>query len=139
MDRPPQPSPLSAALGRVGDRWKLLVIDVLLDGPGRFSDLERAIPDISTNILSARLRELEQDGLVVADAYSDRPRRHEYSLTATGKELAGALQLLADWGARHGEGLATNRHDLCGTPLEVRWYCPTCGAITDRTEPVWFA
>ncbi len=132
-------TPLAAALAQVGDRWKLLVVDALLSGPGRFSDLEQAIDGISTNILSSRLRELEQQGLVVAQVYTKRPPRYEYSLTAAGKELAGALHLLADWGARHRDDLASPRHDLCGTPLEVRWYCPTCGASTDQTDDVWHA
>ena len=51
-----------------------------------------------------------------------------YELTAPGRELAGALRLLTDWGARHAEG-APVRHAECGTALEARWYCPAC----DRT------
>jgi DNA-binding HxlR family transcriptional regulator len=132
-------TPLAAALAEVGDRWKLHVIDALLDGPARFSDLEQAISGISTNILSARLKELEQSGLVIAEAYSDRPVRHQYSLTAAGRELSGVLHLLADWAARHGEGLNTPRHDQCGTPLEARWYCPTCGMVADASDPTWHA
>lgn len=132
-------TPLAAALAEVGDRWKLLVIDALLAGPGRFTDLEQAIEGISTNILAARLKDLEQQGLIVAETYSERPRRFEYSLTTVGKDLAGALHLLADWGARHGSDVAAPRHDLCGTPLEVRWYCATCGLATNGDDPVWHA
>ena len=131
-------SPLAAALAQVGDRWKLHIIDALLVGPARFSDLEHVIEGISTNILSSRLKDLEQEGVVIAEAYSERPPRYQYALTAPGKELAGALHLLADWGARHGdEPSSSPRHELCGTPLEVRWYCPTCGVTTDGTDPMW--
>ena len=132
-----RPSPLAAALAQVGDRWKLLVIEALLDGPARFSDLEGSVAGISTNILSARLKSLERQGLVIAEAYSERPPRYEYALTAAGKDLAGALQLLASWGIRHGGDTAAPHHDLCGTPLEVRWYCPTCGISTDEPGHVW--
>ena len=127
-----RPSPLAAALAQVGDRWKLLIVEALLDAPARFSDLETSVPGISTNILSSRLKSLEQQGLVIAEAYSERPPRYEYSLTAAGKDLAGALQLLAGWGSRHTGETAVPHHDLCGTPLEVRWYCPTCGISTDE-------
>ncbi|HLU31626.1 MAG TPA: helix-turn-helix domain-containing protein [Acidimicrobiia bacterium] len=130
-------SALAAALARVGDRWKLLIIDALLVGPARYSDLEQAIEGISTNILSARLKELERQGLVLAEPYSDRPPRFEYSLTAPGKELAGALRMLADWGAHHGDGATPPRHELCGTSLEVRWYCPTCGVTTQEADAFW--
>jgi hypothetical protein len=51
-------------------------------------------------------------------------------------ELAGALRLLADWGSRRatGQGTETLRHDACGTPLEARWYCPTCARSIDEAE-----
>lgn len=130
-------SALAAALARVGDRWKLLIIEALLSGRARYSQLEQAIEGISTNILSDRLKDLERQGLVIAEPYSDRPRRFEYSLTAPGQELAGALRMLAEWGTHHGDGISPLRHDLCGTPLEVRWYCPSCALTTDDADAVW--
>lgn len=126
---------LDLAMARVGDRWTLLVIDALLEGPRRFSDLQEAIPGIAPNVLSARLRRLEQEGLVSADAYSDRPRRFEYRVSETGRELAGALRLLARWGAHASGGdVEGPRHRTCGTPLEARWYCPTCARVTDTVD-----
>ncbi len=67
------PGPLEEALASVGDRWTLLVVAALLDGPRRFGDLQRALPAIAPNVLSARLRHLEEQGLVVAQPYSKRP------------------------------------------------------------------
>jgi DNA-binding HxlR family transcriptional regulator len=119
-------SPLAAALESVGDRWTLLLVEVLLDGPRRFGDLEQELQGIASNVLSQRLRRLEAEGLVVAEPYSERPRRFVYELTAAGRELAGTLRLLADWGARHREGGEGPRHAACGAPLEARWWCPTC-------------
>jgi DNA-binding HxlR family transcriptional regulator len=118
-------SPLAEALARVGDRWTLLIVEALLEGPRRFAELAAQI-GIASNILSQRLKRLEREALVVADAYSERPRRFEYELTEAGRELAGALRLLSDWGSRHAEGGEPIRHSACGTPLEARWYCPTC-------------
>ena len=115
---------------RVGDRWKLLIVAALLDGPRRFGELATAIDGIAPNVLSQRLRRLEEDRLVLAVPYSDRPARFLYELTAAGHDLAGVLRLLAGWGARHADGEPL-RHASCGTPLETRWYCPTCREPTD--------
>src|SRR5919106_4429051 len=103
-------SPLAEALAAVGDRWTLLVVEALLEGPVRFNDLQEAIAGIAPNILSERLRRLEREGLAVARPYCERPPRYVYELTASGPELAGALPLLADWGARHREAEPI-RHD----------------------------
>ena len=124
-------SPLAEALARVGDRWTLLVVEALLDGPRRFNDLLGQLPGIAPNILSERLKRLEREGLLVARPYSDRPPRVAYQLTAEGRELAGALRLLAYWGAGHADPAQAPRHPACGTPIEARWYCPTCDQLVD--------
>jgi len=123
-------SPLGAALDRVGDRWSLLLVERLLDGPARFNDLLGGVAGIAPNILSERLRRLERERVIHAVPYSDRPVRMEYALTADGRDLASAVRLLADWGGRRPvDGDAAHdalRHEACGTPLEARWFCPTC-------------
>jgi DNA-binding HxlR family transcriptional regulator len=124
-------SPLAEALTRVGDRWTLLVVEALLGGPRRFNDLLSLIPGIAANILSERLKRLERERLLVARPYSRRPPRSEYELTAEGKELAGALRLLAHWATRHADPSTALRHPACGTPVEARWYCPTCDVLVD--------
>jgi len=126
MARTAPVDPLAAALDRVGDRWSLLLIEALLAGPRRYSDLEEAVTGIAPNILADRLRRLEGEGVVRATPYQDRPRRLSYALTAEGMELAGALRLLADWGARGSVHAEPMRHAACGTPLEARLWCPTC-------------
>jgi DNA-binding HxlR family transcriptional regulator len=142
----PQPdaggdSPLAAlanALERVGDRWSLLVIATLLDGPKRFGELQEELPGIAPNILTQRLRQLERDAVLVARPYSQRPPRFEYELTSAGQELAGVLRLLAGWGARDVGGEI--RHSVCGTPLEARWWCPTCEQpVAEDDEELHFA
>jgi DNA-binding HxlR family transcriptional regulator len=134
----PAPSPLAAALDRVGDRWSLLLVEALLDGPRRFNELGARMTGIAPNILTERLRRLERGGIVRAVPYSHRPMRMEYALTADGAELAGALRLLADWGSRREGPDAPEplRHLLCGTPLEARWHCPTCGLVVGDREAI---
>ena len=131
---PTPQSPLAAALDAVGDRWTLLLVEALLEGPRRFGDLEDELPGIASNVLSQRLRRLEREGLVVAQPYTERPRRFVYELTAGGRELAGALRLLADWGGRHREGAEPPRHAACGSPVEARWWCPTCEGPVELEE-----
>jgi DNA-binding HxlR family transcriptional regulator len=127
------PSALESALDRVGDRWSLLIVDALLDGPRRFGELRDALPSIAPNILTDRLRRLERERILVAAPYSTRPPRMEYTLTGDGRDLASALRLLADWGTRRtgGEPL---RHDRCGTAIEARWFCPTCAVAVADAE-----
>lgn len=124
---------LDEALRRVGDRWSLLVVQALLDGPLRWGELIEGVPGIASNVLTERLRRLEREGVVVATPYSDRPPRFAYELSPAGRELAGALRLLADWGAAGGESEAP-RHRTCGTPMEARWFCPTCAIPVDDDE-----
>ena len=123
---PPEDSALGAALEAVGDRWTLLVVAALMDGPLRFNDLRARVTGIAPNVLSQRLRQAEQQGLVLAQPYSERPPRFVYELTEAGRGLAGVLRLLADWGARRSESAELPRHDVCGTQLEAHWWCPSC-------------
>ena len=139
---PLERAPLEEALTRVGDRWTLLLVDALLGGPRRFNELQEALPAIAPNILTSRLRQLAQRGVLVARPYSRRPLRLRYELTESGHELAGALRLLAAWGegwAGVDDPAASPRpravHAACGTPLEVRLWCPTCGLPADDDEP----
>ena len=130
----PTETALEAALERIGERWALLLVDALLEGPKRFNELIELVPGIAPNILSQRLKHLEREAIILARPYQRRPVRYSYELTAAGRELAGALRLLAQWGAR-GSGQAALRHATCGSALEARWYCPTCARTVDDAEP----
>jgi DNA-binding HxlR family transcriptional regulator len=127
-------SPLAAALERVGDRWSLLLVEALLPGPRRFNELGEAVTGIAPNILADRLRRLETERIVSATPYSERPPRFAYALTDEGQELAGALRLLADWGSRVSRESEPLRHAACATPVEARWYCPTCDRPVEGNE-----
>ena len=131
---PPDPRPLEAALDRVGDRWSLLIVEALLDGSRRFGELGEVLPGIAPNILTDRLRRLERQGIVRSTPYQQRPVRMSYALTADARDLASALRLLADWGARRTGGADPIRHELCGTPLEARWFCPTCTVVVEDAQ-----
>jgi DNA-binding HxlR family transcriptional regulator len=91
---------LAKALERVGDRWVLLVVRDLADGPKRFTDLQERLGGITAKTLSMRLRELEADGLVSVDRVPGR-REVWYSLTPAGADLKPVVEDLIYWGLRH--------------------------------------
>ena len=125
---------LADALSAIGDRWTLLVIAALLDSPRRFGELQELVAGIAPNVLSQRLRHLERIALVVATPYSERPPRFVYELSAAGQELAGTLRLLEAWAMRNAGESSVPRHTLCGTPLEARWWCPSCERPVEKDE-----
>jgi DNA-binding HxlR family transcriptional regulator len=135
MPRDPRSaSALEEAVARVGDRWTLLLVNSLLEGPRRFNELLDDLDGLAPNVLSKRLRHLEHEGVIVATAYSQRPPRFDYRLTSAGSELAGALRLLAHWGAASDPDAVAVQHAACGTPVEARWYCPTCARLIEVEE-----
>jgi DNA-binding HxlR family transcriptional regulator len=121
---------LSAACAAVGDRWSLPVIAALLPGPRRYGEIRDSVPGIAPNVLSARLRTLEQEGLVQAEAYSQRPPRFTYRLTDDGARLADSIEALTAWSEQRA-GAGPPRHERCGTALERRWWCPGCETALD--------
>ena len=92
--------PVCHALGLVGERWALLVVRELLRGPKRYTDLLEGMPGIGTNILAARLRELEQGGILRKRKLPPPAASTVYELTEYGQELEEALYALARWGAK---------------------------------------
>ena len=92
--------PVAHALDRVGDRWELLIVRELMLGQRRYTDLADALPGIGSNILTARLRELETSGIVRKTKLPPPWAVTVYELTEHGRELDSVLQALARWGAR---------------------------------------
>src|SRR5713226_3076743 len=92
--------PMAHALSLVGERWSLLIVRELLHGPKRYTDLTNGLPGIGTNILAARLRELEQCGVVQKRRLPPPAASTVYELTEYGAGLNEALYALARWGAR---------------------------------------
>jgi len=92
--------PIACSLGLVGERWTLLVVRELMHGPKRYTDLVDQLPGIGTNILAARLKELESAGLVAKKKLPPPWASTVYELTAAGRELRPVLHELARFGAR---------------------------------------
>lgn len=93
--------PVRDVLDRIGDKWSVLVITLLGDGPMRFMELKRAIELVSQRMLTRTLRALERDGLVTRTVFPTVPPRVDYELTELGRGLHGTLAELARWSHAH--------------------------------------
>ena len=124
-----QACPVAKSLELVGDRWTLLLVrDLLREGPRRFADFHASLPGIPPNILSHRLKLMEEHGLVARRFYSEHPPRAEYTLTPSGQELGVVVGALASWGSRHVHRSAALVHTDCGHPVELKYFCANCAA-----------
>ena len=94
--------PVARTLDLIGERWTVLMLrDLLLNGPRRFQDFQDSLTGVAPNTLSARLKEMEANGLIARRLYSEHPPRLEYHLTEKGKSLGPVLKALREWGQRH--------------------------------------
>lgn len=91
--------PIARTLDIIGERWTILILrDLVVSGPRKFQDFEASLDGISPNTLSARLKRLEEAGLVERRFYEQHPPRAEYLLTPKGTALGPVLKALLDWG-----------------------------------------
>jgi DNA-binding HxlR family transcriptional regulator len=123
---PGRPCSVASALQVVGEKWALLVVRELFLGNRRF-DRIAANTGAPRDILTSRLRSLEQAGIIRREQYQERPQRFEYRLTSAGRDLQPVLHALRSWGdkwAADESALIVRHHDH---QLEAGTYCRTCG------------
>ena len=130
--------PIAHSTGLVGDRWSILIVRELLLGQSRFQDLQ-AQTGATSQMLAARLKRLEADGLVERQAYSQRPLRYEYRLTPKGRDLMPVILALRGWGEKWCKADSEPRatwmfHRTCGAELELDGRCPTCERLVALPE-----
>lgn len=108
--------PVRNILSRVGDKWSLLLMHQLLsrDVPMRFSELRKAIPDISPKVLTATLRHLEADGFLVRTVYAEVPPRTEYSLTPRAHSFMNACRPMVQWAMDNFAAIIKDRRSARG-------------------------
>lgn len=98
--------PVAWTLDLLGDRWTLLILrDMLRDGKTKYSEFEASAEGIAPSVLSRRLKELEEEGIIERRMYSDHPPRAEYVPTERGEALGPVLLAMARWALEHYEGL----------------------------------
>ena len=98
--------PVETTLMLIGDKWKVLILRDLMDGTKRFGELKKSIGSVSQKVLTAQLRDMEENGLVNRTVYAEVPPRVEYSLTDTGHSLKTVIDALWNWGEDYKAKLA---------------------------------
>ncbi len=93
--------PVETTLTLIGDKWKVLILRDLLPGTKRFGELKKSIGKVSQKVLTAQLRDMEQNGLVHREVYPEVPPRVEYSLTPLGMSLKPILDAMQNWGEEY--------------------------------------
>jgi DNA-binding HxlR family transcriptional regulator len=113
LDRADHCRVVAAVLDRIGDKWTIMVVSVLTDGPARFTTIMREIGGITHRMLTLTLRGLERDGLVTRTAFATVPPKVEYELTELGRTLTTTLIPLAHWSEANWQTIraAQERHD----------------------------
>ena len=93
--------PVETTLSLIGDKWKVLILRDLITGTKRFGELKKSIGTVSQKVLTARLRDMEENGLVNRKVYAEVPPRVEYSLTELGQSLQPVLDAMRNWGENY--------------------------------------
>ncbi|GAB6904157.1 winged helix-turn-helix transcriptional regulator [Kineosporia succinea] len=106
--------PSRGLVDRIGDKWTILIIGVLSEGPARYRDLADQVGGISPKMLSQTLKALERDGLIVRQAFAEVPPRVQYELTEAGRTLQPLLLGLETWAREHMPGVLVSRERYDG-------------------------
>lgn len=121
----PARCPVRDVLDRMGDKWSMLILITLAPRPRRFSEVQRAVPDISKRMLTQTLRHLERDGMISRHVFPTKPPSVEYRLSPLGDSLLGPLAGLVEWAeSRHARiQQARRRFDAAasGATPEIGW------------------
>ncbi len=99
-DYNPNNCPVTSCMNKIGGKWKPVVIFLITIGKNRFSLLQKAIPDISKQMLVNQLRELEEDNIIERVIYAEIPPRVEYSISKYGETILPIISVMADWGKK---------------------------------------
>lgn len=128
---------IAATLEVVGDPWTLLILRDAFQGVRRFEQWQERL-GVARNVLAARLKSLVGYGVMETRRYSERPPRHEYVLTAKGRDLSNVLLTMAEWGDRHvygvGNGPVHFVHKACGCDFHPKLACEACGQVVDGRD-----
>ena len=106
---------VSSILSRIGDKWSVLVIMLLANGPRRFNEIKRMVGGISQRMLTLTLRGLERDGLVTRTVFPTIPPRVDYELTELGRSLRGPVENLGSWAFENLPQIQTAREKFDST------------------------
>ena len=129
------PCNIAQTLNIIGDRWTLLILHEILIGQNTFNNIKKALDGISSNLLSERLKELEEQGLVLSELYSAHPPRYQYTLTDKGEALEPVFNSLLVWGSSHLDPCYKQLIDpATGEELEIGYYSKKTGKRAESIQ-----
>lgn len=129
MQKNHEACPVKHTLELIGSKWRVLIIQELLQGTKRFNELQKALDNVTQKVLTANLRALENNGLITRTVYAEVPPRVEYSLTLAGQSLKPILECMAFWGDNY------KSEDFCAECMAV-WSKAKIDDIFETKEPV---
>lgn len=131
------PCNIAQSLNIIGDRWTLLIIHEILIGHTLFSEIKSGLTGISSNLLSDRLKHLEEEGLIKSELYSKHPPRYRYTLTESGAELEHVFNALILWGRDHLKRCYKKLIDpRTGNEVEIAYYVKNTGERVYEVEAI---
>lgn len=126
---------IAQTLNLVGDRWTMLVLHEVLIGNETFNIMKQQLTTISANILSERLKHLEQLELISSSLYSEHPPRYRYYPTESGRDFSKVFDAMLLWGRDHLDDCYKKLvHTSCQQEVEIGYYCPSCETKVANTE-----
>lgn len=126
---------IAQTLNLVGDRWTMLVLHEVLVGNDTFNTMKQELTTISANILSERLKHLEQLELIESTLYSEHPPRYRYSPTESGQAFSKVFDAMLLWGRDHLEECYKKLvHSECRQEVEIDYFCPSCDVKVSGEE-----
>ena len=131
------PCNIAQSLNIIGDRWTILIIHEIFIGRTTFNDIRKALDGLSANILSERLKLLEEKGLVKSELYSTHPPRYQYMLTESGEDLEHVFNSFIIWGTKHLEQCFKKLvHAPTGDEVEIAYVSKRTGEIVHDLQAI---
>lgn len=129
------PCNIAQTLNIIGDKWTLLILRQLMVGRDTYKEIKDHLEGIPSNLLSNRLKSLEQDQLITSELYQNHPPRYKYVLTESGMDLGNVFNSIIMWGEKHLQKCHKQLvHKECGNKVELQYYCPSCDKVVVKND-----
>ena len=129
------PCNIAQTLNIIGDKWTLLILRQLSKGHDTYNTILENLEGLPSNLLSNRLKSLEEDQLIVPVLYQTHPPRYRYELTDSGKDLEDIFNSIILWGEKHLKKCYKQLvHTSCNYKIKMQYYCPHCETSVEKNE-----
>lgn len=127
------PCNIAQTLNIIGDKWTLLIVHEIMLGDKSYNELLSKLTGIASNLLSGRLKSLEEDGIIKGELYQKHPPRYKYTLTEKGRDLKDVFNSIILWGSKHLDKCYKNLVDKkTGHKVEIKYYLPETKELLDK-------